>query len=214
RARRRRARRRSRHAGGAGASVRDARPKDSMNARPKTRFFGRTDDLAKLQALCEGGASLVTLWGPPGIGKTRLAIELCKRVPRAWFCDLSAARDTQEMCAEIMRALGVDASASVDARSVGLALASRGPGALVLDDFERVAPFATQVVDAWMESAPRVTFVATSRSRLRLDGEIPHEVQPLPEARELFLDRSGERATMDPDEVGALVARLEGIPLA
>ena len=189
-----------------------------MNAalpRSKTRFFGRTGDLAKLEALCGEGTSLIALWGPPGIGKTRLAIELCRRVPRASFCDLSAARDEAEICACVMRVLGVDALAGGDANRVAMALAAHAPGVIVLDNFEHVAPFATAIVEAWLDAAPRMTFVATSRSRLRLDGEVAHEVMPLPEARELFLDRSGERATrMDPDEVAALVSRLDGIPLA
>ena len=172
-----------------------------MNAplpRPKTRFFGRTDDLARLESICSEGV-FVTLWGPPGIGKTRLAIELCRRrTADACFCDLSAARDAGEVGATVMRALG------------------RAPALVVLDDFENVAPFATAMIDAWLDAAPRVTFVATSRRRLRLDGEIAHEVLPLVEAREMFLDRSGELAgaPLDPDEVTALVSRLEGIPLA
>src|SRR5438046_8617640 len=86
---------------------------------PTTRFFGRREDLERLAQSVARGARIVTLWGPPGIGKTRLAIELCRRglvregrSARVWFCDLAAARDVAEVCAAVARALGVDAPSS------------------------------------------------------------------------------------------------------
>jgi predicted ATPase/tetratricopeptide (TPR) repeat protein len=183
--------------------------------RPRTRFFGRAGDLDELERACAAGASLVTLWGPPGIGKTRLALELCRRLPRAWFCDLSAARGADESHACVLRALGVERSGNVDTRCVGVALAAQGPGVLVLDNFEHLASCATAAISEWMDAAPRITFVMTSRARLRLEGELAHEVAPLAEGRELFLDRVGASAApMDSDEVAALVTRLENIPLA
>ncbi len=195
--------------------------------QPRTRFVGRSGDLDRLAALCSQGTSIATLWGPPGAGKTRLAIELCRtgRLTRAslpartWFCDLTAARDVGEVCAAVWRALGA-VGGRPDPRCVATALAGREPGVLVLDNFEQVAAHAACTVGGWAQAAPDLLFLVTSRERLRLAGEVAHEVVPLgAEAIDLFIDLAwggvappGEAA--DPAAIAELVARLEGLPLA
>ncbi len=181
---------------------------------PQTRFFGRDADLARLRQLFRAGAGLVTLWGPPGIGKTRLAIELCRRdqleragqpIVEVWFCDLSTARTADEVEAAVTPVL---------------AARQRGPGLLVLDNFEQVAEHARTTVGMWAQAAPELAILVTSRERLRLGHEVIHEVEPLAdEAVQLFLDRAQQaaparRAPLDGARVAELVAGLEGIPLA
>jgi predicted ATPase/Tfp pilus assembly protein PilF len=196
---------------------------------PQTRFVGRSDDLERLAALYAAHAPLVTLWGPPGIGKTRLALELCRygRLSRdgaaaVWFCDLCEARDTGSICEAVARGLGVEAPPTrVTPGWVAAALAGCAPGVVVLDNFEQITAFGQETVGLWTKAAAHIFFVVTSRERLRIAAEITHEVLPLgTEAAELFLDRArawtrlAEQRATDVDAVNALVTRLEGIPLA
>src|SRR5438093_1211653 len=121
--------------------------------QPRTHFVGRQQDLAHLADLCAGGAAIVTLWGPPGIGKTRLAIEFAAggavaragRIVQAWFCDLAGARDAADVCAAVARELGPGGAAACPAPGwLALALGERGPGLVVLDNFEQVAAHAAE----------------------------------------------------------------------
>src|SRR5689334_8047435 len=104
-----------------------------MFPQPRARFFGRTEDLAHLAELCASGTPVVTLWGPPGIGKTRLAIEVGRRTelrragqPAAtWFCELASADGPADICAAVLRALDVKGQPTRDARRIGTVLAAR-----------------------------------------------------------------------------------------
>jgi predicted ATPase len=167
---------------------------------PKTRFIGRAADLARLSSLFEARAPIVTLWGPPGIGKTRLAIEACRSCSFG-FCDLSSARDGDDMRATVENVLSRVTT-----------------GVVVLDSFEHLTAFAADVA-GWSAAAPRLTFLVTSRARLGVEGEITHEVTPLAEAAELFVDRAAAVspsacAEVDRQLIADVVHRLDGIPLA
>lgn len=215
-----------------------ARRKNDL-AAPPGRFIGRARDLAAISSMLEEGR-LVTLWGPAGMGKTRLAIEL----GRAWtashpdeavrFCELETARDLRALCGAVAGALGGAAAATrKDAGAVervGRMLAAEGPALIILDNLEQVVEIAAPAIGAWLRAAKEARFLLTSRERLRLTGEITCELEPLglpeqgaasrSEAVELFLDRaralSPARAIGDESvpKVAALVRRLEGIPLA
>jgi predicted ATPase len=210
-------------------------------ATPASRFIGRASDLAALAGLLGEGRRLVTVWGPAGMGKTRLALE----VARAWaaahpdesvrFCEIESARDLRAFCGAVARALGVVVAAGKkDAGTVdriGRVLTAQGPMLVVLDNLEQVVEEAAPAIGEWVRAAPEVRFLVTSRERTRLAGEVSYELRPLAvpdpdgaaassEAVELFLDRAAALGPARPlgaeslPKIAALVRRLEGIPLA
>jgi predicted ATPase len=199
---------------------------------PLAPIVGREDELARLSSAIDAGARLVTILGPPGIGKTRLGQELLARASRAyeraggaWFCDLSEVRDEDGL---------VHALASVwpwiDPARIAEHLASSGKTLLVLDNFEQLVP-AGRVVRGWCEGAPELRVVVTSRARLAVEGESVVELQPLAcprdgddaaailatDAVRLLVARAkaaGSDIGSDPAVLGALARGLDGLPLA
>jgi predicted ATPase/Tfp pilus assembly protein PilF len=199
------------------------------------KFVGRGAELAQIGATFASGARLVTLVGPGGVGKTRLALE-CARLEceggGAWFCDLADARSEQDVHLAVLRALGVPTAPGRGdpAEQTTRVLAARGPLLVLLDNFEQVA-HAARVVARWMREAPAVRLLVTSRVPLRVAGEMRIAIEPLavpPEgeasrespAVQLFLDRvrlhDGPQLddAASVERVAELVRRLEGIPLA
>src|SRR5262249_35433841 len=141
-----------------------------------TRFIGRAADLRDLLGMLSR-ERLVTILGPPGVGKTRLAIECASRLTKsgeAWLCDLSEAEDIGGACAALGRVLGVPLGAGESPGALlaklGDALSARGPALLLLDGFDRLAAHAGALLDAWREAAPEARFLITSRERLGLPG--------------------------------------------
>ncbi|WP_437333351.1 ATP-binding protein [Sorangium sp. So ce394] len=217
-----------------------ARPRRRHLAVPASRFLGRDRELAAIAELFRRGERLVTVWGPAGMGKTRLALELASRWDEArpaeavWLCELTACRDLRAVCGAVARAIGAQVAAgrreATLVERIGRALATVGPALVVLDNLEHVLEQAAPALDAWVRAAPEVRFLATSRERTRLPGEIGCELGPLELPAEgsaersaavaLFLDRAAAHRGGAPagDErladVAALVRRLEGIPLA
>src|SRR5262245_11061374 len=110
-----------------------------------SRFVSRQDELGCLANWYAEGARLVTITGPPGIGKTRLALHYAENSSHAagpegaWFIDLSSARTLEDLCASIATELGVVSGreGGLVAR-VGHALGARGETLVVLDNFEQL----------------------------------------------------------------------------
>lgn len=170
---------------------------------------------------------VVTLKGPPGIGKTRLAIECARRVLGAFpggvfWCDLVEATSVGDVLSAVAVALDQHLGRDVDtelAGRLGAVLDKRGRALLLLDNFEQVAEHAPATVGALSRAATGATLLVTSREVLRLTGEHVVEVEPLPaeDAARLFAERAryGPRvAAAEPRSVDALVRRLDGLPLA
>ena len=195
---------------------------------PFTSFFGREGEIHAIGALLDRpDVRLLTLTGPGGIGKTRLAIEVANRVRDA-FADggavvaLASIRDAGLVLPTIARALDVpdDAHRSLVDR-VHDFLADRNL-LLVLDNAEHLLETVVATVADLVLHSPGLTVLATSRTRLGLSGE---HAYPLPAldadaARRLFAARAqaltpgfaltGESSTV----VDAICARLDGLPLA
>jgi serine/threonine protein kinase/tetratricopeptide (TPR) repeat protein len=205
-----------------------------------TKFFGREGDITRLAELYATGDRLVTLLGPGGAGKTRLAIRFASSQSKAyaphggtWFIDLTEAADEGDVVTRIARALeirprGPDPRAEI--AQVAQVLSTWGPTLLILDNCEQVASPVAELVAELLQAAPEARFVATSRERLRIGGERSYELEPLalpPEdgdevdaaAVQLFLDRARlVRPGFSPNEqeqrlIGRVVRALDGMPL-
>ncbi|NUW37799.1 winged helix-turn-helix domain-containing protein [Nonomuraea sp. SMC257] len=209
---------------------------------PLTSFVGRDDDVRRVTGLL-GRVRLVTLVGPAGAGKTRLAGTVGRRLAPSggvWFVPLApaGADDVPRVVLDLLRAREqgvpprpVPPEAVLDHLADTLA---DGELVLVLDNCEHVVEAAATLAATLLGRCPRLRVLATSREPLRIDGETLHPVLPLelPEpgataeraracaAVRLFHDRA---AAVRPDfalEGGALAAaveicrRLDGLPLA
>jgi predicted ATPase/transcriptional regulator with XRE-family HTH domain len=209
---------------------------------PIGRTFGRSDELRRILDLVAGTAGtaerLVTLTGPGGVGKTRLATEVLVRSGDSFpdgttFVDLSAVRDPAVVLPRIATALGVVEGAHAGALSEHLAAHLAGRRVLVvLDNLEQVLAAAPAVAEL-LARAPGLTALATSRAplRVRAEREVPVGPLALPEDDEpasvsaspavsVFLDRAqatGVQWAVTPETAATLagiVRRLDGLPLA
>ena len=201
---------------------------------PAKRFVGRLNELAQLEIYFQQkGGRLMTLLGPGGVGKTRLAMQFAlSQLERfsgkggVWFCDLSEVKSFDGFLNAVARVLKVPLTAGPSSEEgveqLGYALASRGPVLLVLDNFEQVVQLAAGAVERWVKMSPRARVLITSRELLRIGGEQQFEILPLavPEAGsdaasietsdsvQLFLDRvravRGWSYVPSPEEAGAI----------
>ncbi len=201
------------------------RPADRHNlVRPTTSLVGRDGDIARVADLLRP-ASVVTLVGPGGIGKTRLAVEtaladLDRWDGGAWFVDLSPVIDDALVAHAVAAALGVtvDPERTV-AESVTNHLADR-PALVVLDNCEQVVAGAAGWVSETSARCPGVAVLATSRLPLGLRGEhverlVQLDTEPGGAASALYRERAAAvGADGSPEDIAMLCAELDGIPLA
>jgi predicted ATPase/DNA-binding SARP family transcriptional activator/class 3 adenylate cyclase len=203
---------------------------------PLTRFVGRTADFEHLVELIED-QRLVTLTGPGGSGKTRLAMEVARDAARrgevVWVAELASLRDEEMVAEAVATAVGVEAG--WDPLDELLAHPELLAGVLVLDNCEHLLDDCTAITERLLAAAPELRVLATSREPLGLAAERVWPVTSLdvPDERlrdreelvgvesvELLLDRA--RAVRPDLEVGdadvATVVQichaLDGVPLA
>ncbi len=201
---------------------------------PLTPLIGR-DRLAARVAGHLADHRLVTLTGPGGSGKTRLAVAVAADRAPVWFVDLSVVDDPARVAVAVAGALGVrDEPGRPIADTLADALGA-GDGLLVLDNCEHVLGGAAELVGVLLERCPTVRVLATSRVALRLRDEVIVPVPPLPgpaldgehtiaglaahPASRLFLERARARSgrpvpESDAGAVAQLCAELDGLPLA
>ncbi len=221
-------------------------PPRSLDARPNnlplqlTRFIGRQGQVAEIKRRLLNGARLLTLTGPGGTGKTRLAIEVAAETlgafdDGAWFVDLSPVMEPALVISAVAEILGVTEKPGRPLEdALGSSLRDKAM-LVVLDNFEQVLG-AGAAIERLLRSAPRLKILVTSRAVLHRHGEHEFPVPPfdlpdpgnLPglasltryEAVGLFVERA---AAVRPDfaltlgnapAVAEIIVRLDGLPLA
>jgi predicted ATPase/class 3 adenylate cyclase len=185
---------------------------------PPTPLVGRRVELERVcQMLRRDRIRLLTLTGPGGTGKTRLALAVAEELRSefadgAQFVQLASLSDAALMAGTVASALDLPADAAL-----GVALASREL-LLVLDNFEHLLDASAQV-SALVESCPGLTVLVTSRAPLRVQGEHEFEVPPLGEAESVALLQARIAAYTPAGPVSSpaladVARRLDGLPLA
>ncbi len=217
------------------------RPLQHNLPAPLTRLIGRQEEVQQLcQLLGQDDIRLVTLVGPGGCGKTRLALHVARQLVNAfthgvWFVDLTAERDSTLVPQNIMQVLNITATLAPSAlQSLTMYLQNKQM-LLVLDNFEQVEA-AAAVVGELLSAAPGLKVLVASRVVLHLYGETEFNVSPLDvpdstvisnttqlqqySAVQLFIERA--RAvlrgfTLTPknaSSIAQICVKLDGLPLA
>jgi len=206
-----------------------------------TSFIGREADIEAITMRLRGAdCRLITLLGPGGIGKTRLALAVAHHLAEAfadgvWFVPLATIEDPAYVAGTIAKALEVRETAGQFAQESLKGHLSTRELLLVLDNFEQIID-AAPLVSRLLAAAPGLTILVTSREVLRLSGEQVYAVPSLEipatgeklsleaisecEASRLFIERTMlgrttfELTETDLKTVAEICVRLEGIPLA
>ncbi|MFD9561786.1 BTAD domain-containing putative transcriptional regulator [Streptomyces sp. NPDC059994] len=211
-----------------------AAPRTNLPARPSD-LIGRRQDVAHVRSLLQAGR-LVTLTGPGGVGKTRLALEAAAPPADAfpdgvWLVELAAktagSGDADEVASAVAAALDIRDHAGAQlptGRAADRLAHALGPRRmlLVLDNCEHLIQQVAELAGQLLGHAPGLRILATSREPLAISGETLYAVEPLREsdAVQLFAARAAAAAPgfalgpANADAVALLCERLDGIPLA
>jgi predicted ATPase len=166
-----------------------------------TQFFGRDREREQLLRLLEN-KRLVTLTGPGGVGKTRLAIEVADEMPMmSVFLSLVEVQPQQDIAEAVLGAFAVLPSAEGNLfEQVVSVLGRRGPVLLILDNAEHLVDRVAEIVLRLLQAVPGLRLLVTSRQRLEVPGEVILPLLPLQSLSEretssspavaLFLDRA------------------------
>jgi predicted ATPase/class 3 adenylate cyclase len=205
-----------------------------------TSFVGRAAELAELRSLVAGGSRLVTITGPGGIGKSRLALQVAAEAldgagDGVWLAELAPVAEPELVAGTVAAVLGVREEPGRPVLDTLAGAVGDRSLLVVLDNAEHVLGAAAKLADAMMRSCPRACLLVTSREPLGTSGERVFRVPPLPvppadlaapgplaayESVQLFSEHAlmhRQGFALDEDNAAAVAAvcvRLDGIPLA
>jgi predicted ATPase/class 3 adenylate cyclase len=194
---------------------------------PLTSFVGR-DAERVLVAEQIVTARLVSVVGPGGVGKTRLATEVGRAVADrfvdgVWLFELAGLAAPDGLEDLVIATIGVSAGSATSARQALLAVIQRWRALFIVDNCEHMTDGVADLVGAMLAAGPELRVLATSRERLRIPGERVVVLDPLPLERDgpavqLFVDRASALGADDGgvsvDAIAGLCSRLDGMPLA
>ena len=212
-----------------GALGRPGAVRPGVAIRPTTRLIGREAQLAALHRLL-ATERLVTVVGPGGVGKTRVALDVARQGGTTTVLLLAPVPDPAAVPHALAAALDLTVVQG-DVLAACLAVLGDRPGLLVVDNCEHLLDTTRDLVGAVLASCPRLSVLATSRERLGLAAEHAFRLSPLPLPRPdqdparapsvaLFLDRARRVRPGPPPTpaelrtVAEIVHRLDGMPLA
>ncbi len=182
-----------------------------------SRFVGRDDELADLARMV-GAHRLVTVLGPGGSGKTRLAVELAREQDVLGLVELAAVRPPAPLAPAVLDACGLRDEPGTDPADRLRAGLAASAGLLVIDNCEHVHDAVAALVTDLLRGAPELRVLATSRVALGLPGEaVLHLAGLAGHAPALFLDRArAARPDLvdEPDVVAEICRLVDGLPLA
>jgi predicted ATPase/DNA-binding SARP family transcriptional activator len=191
-----------------------------------TSFIGRRRELATVEQRLAANR-LVTLTGPGGVGKTRLAVHAAGALEAgfeagAWLVDLAEVTTSDQVAVALAIALHIDVRhAPDDLTAIEAGLAHGGSRLVVLDNCEHLAGACSELLRRLLRGCPGVTVLATSRRPLGVEGEYVLPLRSLRDADavQLFVERArltGQLGDGDwtPEQVAQLCRRLDSLPLA
>jgi predicted ATPase/DNA-binding SARP family transcriptional activator len=205
-----------------------------------TSFIGREQELVQVKELLSSHR-LVTLTGPGGVGKTRLALKLAESTLKSfadgvWLVELSPLPDSDLVPQAVAQALGIYLDANTPVLTRLMQYLEKKHILVILDNCEHLLPGCTRLVDTLLKNCPQLHILGTSRENFSLPGEASHHLPTLTfpdphswpgldelsqfEAIHLFVERASlvlPGFSLSPKNAGAVVRvcqRLDGIPLA
>jgi DNA-binding winged helix-turn-helix (wHTH) protein/Flp pilus assembly protein TadD len=195
------------------AEVQTAEPSETPRPSRSLRgLFGREHEL---QGLAEGLAQhgLVWLSGPPGVGRTTLALAAAAQTGRPTLT--AAITPEVGLPRTLQRALRLSLSGdpALDAMALGQALGARGELLVVVDDAQH-DPDASALLEQWRQQAPQIRWLVTSRERGSLGQNVALGPLGLQPAVRLLAERAGVALDEQDPAVAELVTKLDGNPLA